>query len=268
MSRPFLALTVCNLRVIFRDRVLHGVLGVAVVILVLVPALSSFSMRQMQEVAITLSLSAASLMLLVLTLLLGSLSVWRDVERKYTASVLSLPVSRASYLLSKYCAIVLFLLVCGAILIPVAVVVIQFASAQYPSDLPVAWGTIVFAVFADVVKFSILSGFALLLSTVSTSFFLPFFGTLAIYLAGSASQEVYEYAIAQFGNDISTLSLVLIKATYYLLPNFAAFNYKVHAVYALPVSIAAFLLSFIYTLTYVGLLLGLSVWSFNRKELP
>lgn len=268
MTAPLLALTAANLRMIVRDRILHGVFGFGLVMLLLVPPLSSFSMRQMQEVSVTLTLSGVSLVLLVVTLLLGTSSIWRDVERRYTASILTLPVSRVTYLLAKFCAIALFLTGCALILAVVTAAVISIAAAQYPSDLPIAWGTIALAIAADVLKYLLLAAAAILLSAVSTSFFLPFFGTLAIYLAGSASQEVYEYVTGQFGQEFSAVSLVAIKGVYYLLPNFAAFNFKVHAVYVLPVTAEAILFPCVYAVTYTGLLLGLAVFAFNRRELP
>jgi ABC-type transport system involved in multi-copper enzyme maturation permease subunit len=268
MTSPLLALTAANLHMIVRDRILHGVLGFGLVMLLLVPSLSSFSMRQMQEVSVTLSLSGVSLVLLVVTLLLGTSSIWRDVERRYTASILTLPVSRVTYLLAKYFSIALFLVGCALILAAVTAVVILIAAAQYPSDLPIAWGTIALAIAADVLKYLLLAAAAILLSAVSTSFFLPFFGTLAIYLAGSASQEVYEYVTGQFGQEFPARSLAVIKGIYYLLPNFAAFNFKVHAVYVLPVTAKAVLFPCVYAVTYTGLLLGLAVFVFNRRELP
>jgi hypothetical protein len=114
----------------------------------------------------------------------------------------------------------------------------------------------------------LLAAVAVLLSAVSTSFFLPFFGTLAIYLAGSASQEVYEYVTGQYVDEISTMALSAIKVVYYLLPNFAAFNFKVHAVYALPITGEAILLPLGYAVTYTGILLTLAVWIFSRRQLP
>lgn len=266
MLRQFISLIRANLWLLLRDRILHAVLGVALVMLFLVPALSSFSMRQVQELSITLSLSSISIMLLVVALLLGSSSVWRDVERRYTSSILTLPVSRASYLFAKFASIGMFLTVCGAVLGAAAAVVITLASSEYPSDLPIAWSTIVLAIGADILKYLLLSAVAILLSTISTSFFLPFFGTLAIYLAGSASQEVFEYVTGQFGQKIYPFQLAAIKTVYYLLPNFAAFNFKVHAVYALPISASSLLFPLAYACTYCGILLGTAVWVFNRRE--
>lgn len=268
MFKQLTCLTLNNLRLIVRDRILHAVLGVALLLLFLVPVLSGFSMRQVQELAITLSLSTISLVLLVITLLLGTSSVWRDVERRYVASILTLPISRATFLLAKFSAIALFLMLCGAVLMAATAVVVPLSAAQYPSELPIAWWSILLAITADLLKCLLLAAVAILLSTVSTSFFLPFFGTLAIYLAGSASQEVYEYVSTEFSQQSGPLAIGLVKLAYYLLPNLAAFDFKIHAVYSLPVTAEAILLPLVYACSYGVLLLGLSIYAFNRRELP
>lgn len=268
MRYQWLALTRANLRMTLRDRILHAVFGVALFMLVMVPSLSSFSMRQVQELAITLSLSAISLSMLIVTLLLGSSAIWRDVERRYTASILTLPISRGQYLLAKFASIAVFLVMCGALLGGAASVVIPVAAASYPSELPIAWGTLLLAIGADILKYLVLAAVAILLSAVSTSIFLPFFGTLAIYLAGSASQEVYEYASAQLGHGMHPFAVDAVRWLYYILPNFAAFNFKVHAVYSLPVGGETLFLPLVYSLTYSSILLGMAIWVFNRRELP
>lgn len=268
MFNQLVSLTRANLWMLVRDRILHAVLGVAVVMLILIPSLSSFSMRQVQELSITLSLSSISFVLLVVALLLGSSAIWRDIERRYTASALTLPVSRATYLFAKFVGSGIFIVACGVILGCVSLFVIALASAQYPSDHPIAWGIIMLAIGADLLKYLLLTAFAMLLSAVSTSFFLPFFGTMAIFLAGSASQEVYEYVTGQFGQHMHPLQIAAIKGVYYLLPNFAAFDFTVHAVYALPVSAWAVLFPLLYSFTYGGIILGFAIWVFNRRELP
>jgi ABC-type transport system involved in multi-copper enzyme maturation permease subunit len=206
--------------------------------------------------------------LLVVTLLLGSSSVWRDIERRYTASILTLPVSRDSYLLAKFISIGLFIILTGIMLALASASMIALAATQYPSDIPLAWGNILLAIGADITKYILLASLTVLFSAVSTSFFLPFFVTLAIYLAGSASQEVYEYVSGQFATQIAPLQVNAIKAVYYLLPNFAAFNFKVHAVYALPVGAETILFPLGYAIIYGGVVLCAAIWAFNRRELP
>lgn len=257
-----------TLRWALRDRVFHAVLGVALFLFLLVPSFSLFSMRQVQELSITMSLSAQSVVLLVLATLLGSSSVWRDIERRYTASLLSLPVSRAAYVLGKFCGIALFIAACAAFLGVVAAAVVYISSVTHPSEMPVHWGSLAAAVAVDTLKYLLLAAFALLLSTLSTSFFLPFFVTLAVYFCGSASQEVYEYISGSFGKEIPPALLALMKGVYYVIPNFSVFDLKLQAIYGLPLSLSGIALSLLYFCVYTAILLFLAVWTFSRRELP
>ena len=257
-----------TLRAILRDRILHALLGVAVLLMALVPVLSLFSMRQVQELSITLSLGTISLVLLILAVLLGASSIWRDIERRYTASVLGLPISRSSYLVGKFCGVALFLMACAVVLGLASAAAITIASAQYPSQLPILWTHIAAAVAATGLKYVLLCAFAFLLSALSTSFFLPIFGTLSIYLAGSASQQVIEYLSGDYGKQVSGVAKGVIHGLYYLLPNFSAFDLQVQAIYDLPLSGSGLLLTFLYFAVYTAILLSLAVWVFSRRELP
>ncbi|MDG5469512.1 ABC transporter permease [Deltaproteobacteria bacterium IMCC39524] len=268
MFDQFIILTKCHLQGILRDRVLYGVLGVSVFMILMIPSMSSFSMRQVQELSITLSLSVISGTLLVTTLLLGASSVWRDIERRYLHSILTLPISRATFLVSKFCSILLFLTLSTMVLGMGCAVAIKLASSSYPSDIPIHWGNILLTIGGDLFKYMLLTAFSLLLSSLSTSFYLPFFGTLVIYFCGSASQEVYEYVTGEFGSGMSLMAISAVKGAYYLLPNFAAFDFHVHAVYGLPVSLTGLSLTMLYTLVYTGILLLLAVVNFERRELP
>lgn len=255
-------------RAILRDRILHTLLGVALLLFLLVPIFSLFSMRQVQELSVSLCLSALSLVLLVLSILLGASSVWRDIERRYTASVLGLPVSRRSYLLGKFFGIALFLLGCTLILGLASALAIHFSALQYPSHRPVVWTNLAVAVTADGLRYILLTACALLFSALSTSFFLPIFGTLAVYFAGTASQQVMEYVSGDIGQKMPHIFKLLVKGVYYVIPNFSAFNFNVQAIYGLPITFADIGYCFLYFLIYTVILLSIAVWAFGRRELP
>lgn len=264
-----------NFRVIFqatlksfiRDRLLQILLACALCIFLIVPALSLFSMRQVQELSVTLSLSAISIILLTLTVILGSSSVWRDLDRRYLASILGLPVSRTSYILGKFAGMVFFIMLGCILLGLVATVVIVVTSAQYPSEIPISWPQIWLAMLLDGLKCVLVAAIALLFSSLSTSFYFPFMATLVIYFCGSASQEVYEYITSDYGKTLSALTKAVINSIYYLIPNFAAFDFKVQAVYALPVALQGILFSGVYFIIYTGIVLSIAVWAFSRREL-
>jgi len=251
-----------------RDRLLYLLCSLALLALLLVPAFSIFSLRQVQELSVTLSLSALSFLLVVVSVLTGASSIWRDIEKRYTSSVLGLPVSRTDFVLGKFCAISLLLAAIAAVFGLGSCVAIKVAASIYPPDIPVRWDNFVAAVVFEYLKSVMLLSLAFLFSAVSTSFYFPFLGAIAIYLAGSASQDVYEMAIGAYGSTLPAASKLLIEGVYYILPNFAAFDLKTQAIYALPLSPRTMGLSVAYFVCYTGIVLSIAVWSFCRRELP
>jgi Cu-processing system permease protein len=236
-------------------------------LLVLVPLFSSFSMRQVQESSIALALSAVSLVMLVLTAHLGASLIFRDIDRRYLNIALAAPISRSHYLLGRFVGLAIFLCVSMIILALCSSVVIALAASTYQSQLPIAWGTIALAFTGICIKYLLLSSVAVFFSCLSTSFSLPFFSTIAIYLAGTASQEVYEYLNGSLGEKLPEVLKVISKIVYFACPNFSSFDLNIYAVYALPVNHGQFLLSIFYGIVFTSFVLWLSVIVFNRREL-
>lgn len=255
-----------TLKGIFRDRVFQGIMVTACVFL-LIPSIASLSMRQVTELSLTLSLSLLSFILLLLAVFLGGTSLWKDIERRYTFSVLGLPLSRQNYLLGRFCGTALFVLLAATVLGIVACAVTGYTSALYPPDRPIVWGTMALCILFDALKYILLIAVAFLFSTVSTSFFLPVFGTIATFLAGGVTQQVYEYIHSPASKTLSPVVKHIATGLYYLLPNFGAFDLKVNTIYGLQVPVYGLLLTMAYFVVYVGVLLSLSAVIFMRREM-
>lgn len=256
-----------TLKGIFRDRIFHGIMALAVLFL-FIPSAASLSMRQVTELSIILSLSLISFILLLLSVFLGATSIWKDIERRYTFSVLSLPMSRSVYLVGRFCGIALFMLLTALILGVIAMLAIKTSSGIYPPDRPILWNTIVATIFFTAFKNIMLVAVAMLLATVSTSFFLPVFGTVCTFLAGSITQQVYDYLHTPSADK--TISL-LVKETalffYYLLPNLSSFDFKVNAIYAIPLNLSGLLVTLLYFAVYTSVLLAGGAVLFGRREM-
>lgn len=233
-----------------------------------VSILASFSMRQVQELALTLALSAHSAILLVLSLLFGTSCLWRDIEKRYVHSVLSLPRTRQRYLLGKFASLVGFLLFCSVLLGLAGTLAVLLAARGYPADVPVLWLNVLVALLGDLLKSLLLAALALLFSTLATSFYLPFLVTLALYLCGSASQQVYEYLASPAAAQLSPLVVAAAKGLHFVLPNFALFDFKVAAIYALPLAAQQVGLMLAYFVVYTALVLLAAVALFNRRQFP
>jgi Cu-processing system permease protein len=256
-----------TLKGIFRDRVFQGIMALAVLFL-FIPSAASLSMRQVTELSITLSLSLISFILLLLSVFLGATSIWKDMERRYTFSVLSLPISRTSYLLGRFFGLALFLILTSTVLGTVASLAIKVSSGIYPSERPIVWGYLVLSIVFATLKYILLIAVAMLLSTVSTSFFLPVFGTICVFLASGVTQQVYEFvnspasaqAISPFLKSITTV-------IYFLIPNLAGFDLKVNAIYSIAPSISGLGLTVAYFVAYTAILLGSAALLFGRREM-
>ena len=255
-----------TLKGVFRDRVFHGIM-MSVIIFLFIPSLSTLSMRQVTELSMTLSLSLISFILLLLALFLGSTSLWRDLERRYAYSVLGLPVSRRSYLFGRFAGISAFLMLTALVLGIASCLVVWSASMIYPPFRPVVWSTLVLAILYDALKYVLLVAIAFLLSSVSTSFFLPIFGTISLFFVGSATQQVYEFIHSPSAKGLSPLVKQAANLFYYLLPNFSAFDLTVNAVYSIPLSRQGLFLTAAYFAVYVGITLIAATVLFSRREL-
>lgn len=251
---------------IFRDRVFQGIIVTACTFLI-IPVVASLSMRQVTELSLTLSLSLISFILLLLSVLLGGTSLWKDIERRYTFSVLGMPISRERYMIGRFGGVALFVILTAAVLGVAAFAVVLYVSNLYPPDRPVIWSIMALCVLFDSLKYILLIAVAFLLSTVSTSFFLPIFGTIATFLVGGVTQQVYEFINSPGGAALSPLVKLFAKVLYYILPNFGAFDLKVNAIYGLTLSITGLLLTFAYFVVYVGFLLSIAVIIFSRREM-
>lgn len=251
---------------LLRDRILHGILVAALVFLA-IPAISTLSMRQVAELSITLCLSLVSFILLLLAVFLGGITLWRDVERRYTHSVLTLPYSRPRYLLERFAGTALFLLGMATLLSLATVVVVGLVAKAYPPDRSVSWIAVFAALGFDAFKSLLLVAFAVFFSSVSTSFFLPVFGTIAVYLVGGASQQAYDYVFSPAGQTLPPVARNLAKVLYYILPNLSAFDLKVNAIYALPLDYRTLLLTFGYGVIYIVFVLIVASVVYSRREL-
>lgn len=256
-----------TLKGIFRDRVFQGILALGILFL-FIPSAASLSMRQVTELSITLSLSLISFILLLLAVFLGATSLWKDIERRYTFGVLSLPIQRSSYLLGRFFGLALFLVLTSALLGTAACLAIKASAVIYPSERAIVWSWILLALLFATLKYILLVAVALLLSTVSTSFFLPVFGTICTFLASGITQQVYEYVNSPAAAQaVSPLLKPAVSLVYYLLPNLAGFDLKVNAIYSIAPDFAGLAITFAYFCAYTAVVLGGATLLFNRREM-
>lgn len=251
---------------ILRDRALYGFLVLGAMFLA-IPAISALSMRQAAALSLSLSFSVTSFLLLLLAIFFSSFAIWRDMERRYTYSVLALPVSRSRYVMAKFVANVAIVLLSGLLFAVLTFVAVSYTATIYPPQRALVWGNITIALLFNVLQYVLLAACGLLFSTVSTSFFLPVFGTIIIFLCGSMSQDVYNYLSSSAATDVPDFVKQIFSLFYYIVPNFSAFDFKYAAIYSVPIAWQDLWLTFGYFAAYLAVVLFLACFFFNRREL-
>lgn len=102
-----IAVAVNTFREAVRDRVLHGVLGIALLLLVFTLALAELSLDQQRRIVRDIGLSSISLFSVVMAVFLGSSLLYKEIERRTLYVILPKPIRRHEFLIGKYLGIVL-----------------------------------------------------------------------------------------------------------------------------------------------------------------
>jgi ABC-type transport system involved in multi-copper enzyme maturation permease subunit len=111
-----IAVAVNTFREAVRDRVLIGMLGVALCVLVLSLALAELSLDQQRRIVLDIGLASISIFSVVMAVFLGSSLLYKEIERKTLYVILPKPIRRHEFLLGKYLGIALTVFVFVAIM--------------------------------------------------------------------------------------------------------------------------------------------------------
>lgn len=250
-----------------RDRVLHAILGVGLLLLITTPVVASFSMRQVVALAVSYSLSVISLLGLLLTLFLSQGALARDMERRNVYTVCSLPLPRSRYLLGRYLGFAALLFLALGILGLFSSCALFILVRLYPPSVPLSWGDFALALWFLYWTMLIIGAISLLFSTVATSTFLPLALSVGVYFASYSTEAVRSYVESALG-AANTAPMIrwLARAAYWILPNLSAFDLKSQTIYHLALNGKAIALTQVYGIGYLGVLLVLASIAFTRRE--
>ncbi|MGB9730938.1 MULTISPECIES: ABC transporter permease [Calditerrivibrio] len=212
-----------------------------------------------------MSLTLNSFILLIISIFGGTFTIWRDIEKKYAFTVLSYPISRASYLLQRFFAVVIVLFFINVVNLLIGLIVIKFSSTIYKSDLPLLLDHIVVAYFFSLFKYILILAFAFLFSSIATSFYVPIFLTISVYIIGNASQGLYDF-VSKEGDKFNIIIKKVINFIYYTFPNLSSFDFTAHASYSLPYEPSILLKTFIYFILYLGIVILCTILMINRRD--
>ncbi len=248
------AIALNTFREAIRDKIFYNLLIFALLVIVASVLVGDLSIGQNEKFIKDIGLAAISFFGVLTAILVGISLVYKEIDRKTVYTIISKPVHRYEFLLSKYLGLCLTLLVNVVVMSFLLFVVIWWKGYSLSLSLLTA----VLLIFCELI---LLTSIALLFSTFSSPTMSAIF-TLAIYIIGHLTSDLKE--IGQAAQ--SKFSQYLINFLYYILPNFNNFNIRTEAVHEVSVSDTYILGAVLYSVLYTALVLFISILSFQRRE--
>jgi len=206
-----------------------------------------------RRVLVDVGLGLMILILIFLAIFLSSGLLAREIERKTIFMIVTKPVSRTGFLLSRFAGTLLTLLALQALMTVVFVLEVRLYGFPVGRSVALALAMLVVELFVVTAFGFLYSSF--LGQTVSA------IATVGTYFAGQFSPELYRFAMKQEGPR-----RVLGRALYYLVPALDRLNFRALATYDLVPETAAVLKTVLYGLAYGSALLVLACVIFERRD--
>ncbi|WP_153306658.1 ABC transporter permease [Desulfogranum japonicum] len=252
-----------------RNKGLHGILFAGLALFLVNIGISGFFNWELGKVTVDVSLSIISLAGLLFIFFLGIQILGADISNKNIYFILSKPVARWQYIIGKYLGLCAIVFISSLFLGACSWLSITLVMHNYPSASPLnfSWPTFFLSwCFINLTLFIVmaLSFFWVLVTTHPYTAMLFSSGT---YFIGNML-ETTKYLILNDPNFENNPFLVwVLHGVTWIFPNLKAFDLKTTAAYGLHVDYMYCLMIAIYGISYIGLILLISTYIFNKKEI-
>jgi ABC-type transport system involved in multi-copper enzyme maturation permease subunit len=269
MIRRVWALAMVTCREGLRDRSLYGIFLFSLFVLGLNIAIAGFFMRDIGKVTVDMNLAAISFAGLLLVFFIGINLISKDIDKKTIHLVLSRPLSRGEYIWGKFFGLVLVVVASLGVLIAFSVGTVAVVRGLYPDYFgDFSWTIYFLTVLFIFMQLMVLCAIVVFFSAISSSSFVTLIFSIGCYLSGVSLEEVVFYLKSHAGQELGLSDALsrLLEVVSWLIPNFAAFDFKVEAAHGLPLDTLRLFSSGAYGLAYIGVLLVLAALIFSRRE--
>ena len=237
-----------------RNRILLNILLFAIGLILLSLVVGEWSMNNQIRVIKDFGLSAMSIFGLLIAIFIGIRLMVQELEQRTIYVLASKPINRWQIVVGKYLGLGLTLAA------NVVLMSLTLAFTNLVMEGTVDLGMIP-AIGLLYVEILLIVAFALFFSTIMSPT-LASLSTFAIFTIGHITDFLREYTELYPDKGFHGL----LKAIYYIMPNLENLNLKMAAVGHLERPPHAFEYGLLYGTAYIGIVLLLSVFAFNRKD--
>ena len=250
-----------------RDKVLYNLVAFAVLLMAASYLIGQLTAGQDIKIIKDLGLAAIATFGLMIAVFIGIGLVWKEVERRSIYSLLSKPLSRAEFIVGKYCGLGLTLVVNVSVMVVAWYLVLAYMATTVSPEVRAEWAApatdigMLRAVGLIVIELMLVTAIALFFSTFSSPF-LSAGLTLGLWVIGHFNAD-----LKNFDRVVDSPAAVwLARGVYHIIPDFSAFDVKTEIVHGFPVAPGYVLTTVGYGLAYIAALVIASVVIFSRRD--
>lgn len=246
-----------------RDKILYNIGFLAIALTLFSIVLGEWSVFDRSYVIKSTTLSVMSLSGLLISIFVGISLVQKEIKGRTVLTLLSKPISRASFIVGKYLGLLAVVAVHLVLLTCIYYLMLLATNSEPTFSLLVA----IYLIFCEM---AVVIAVALLFSSFSSTVLSALF-TLGVYFAGHLSNQLLEQVrfasrmgeMNEASSAIFEKAAVVIHAVFPGLYRYNVTSYVVHGV-ALPDMYVFW--NTVYAVGYVGVFLAIASWWFSRRD--
>lgn len=255
------ALAFNTFRDAIRHRVLYGIIAVVFAVNLFAIVLGEMSLHQEARVARDLGLGGVSLFGCVTAIMLGVSLLYSEIKKRTIHTIVSKPIERYEFVLGKYVGMCLTLTCLVGMFAVVMMLILKYQDIGVSAALLKA---VVLAFFEVVVVAAV----AVFFSSFSSPFLSGIF-SFGIFAVGRMTMDIRALVSTSDSEVIKTLC----SAALYVVPDLHLFSVSGGKVDGQNVSVHGDFVTWAYVGTsagyailYIGILMGLSIFIFSRRD--
>lgn len=238
-----------------RDRIVLAACGLVFVMIAFSLFIGTVSIDQDIRMIIDFSLTAIYLLQIFVAIFIGSMLIYKDVERKTFFLILPKPIKTESIIIGKCLGLTATTFVVTAFS-TIALFVILFFKGNNLYLIPIT-----ISVFLSLLESTLIILISMLFSSMSTPILSAVY-TIGFYLIGHSS-EIYRTFMFQM---VPGIKLYALQIAYYLLPNLEKFNIRNDVIYEKIPHPFTILITILYALCFAIILFLITSMNFKKKE--
>jgi ABC-type transport system involved in multi-copper enzyme maturation permease subunit len=242
-------------REVIRDRILYFIGFFALAMLIAMRLLPEISVGADEKIFLDLGLGAISLLGTIVAIFVGTGLINKEIDKRTVLVLIPKPMSRAELIIGKHLGL------CGVLAVLLTIMMIIYLALLSFSGITYSFSSLVLALIYQLLELALLTAVAIAFG-VFTSSILATLISFGIYLMGHISSDLLTLGRLSKNANIEVLTYTL----YLIFPDLERLNLKNLAAYSELPDFGTLAVNAGYGIAYTGLLLGVAILIFSRRE--